>query len=88
MQGLFDYAMFKQHYENYKNHTENDCPKLNIVFSLGLIRCCNALILYDKVHLECAERLGWQRGLYTLSVNLTASIRLKHELRIHVYVKG
>lgn len=43
---LFDFAMFTQHYESYENHTENDCPKLNIVFSLRLIRCCDTLILY------------------------------------------
>lgn len=43
---LFDFAMFTQHYESYENHTENDYPKLNIVFSLRLIRCCDTLILY------------------------------------------
>lgn len=77
MQRLFDYAMFTQHYENYENHTENDCPKLNIVFSLRLIRCCNTLILYTEAHLECAEKFGLVRGggcVCSSSVNLTVPV--------------
>lgn len=91
MQRLFDYAMFTQHYENYENHTENDCPKLNIVFSLRLIRCCNTLILYTEAHLECAEKFGLVRGggvcVHQVSIWLYRYF-MKHKLRNYVYMKG